>query len=396
MRTIKNQTPVHNTDYTKFPDGGVKNETDTNEGTPVVEEIYGDLFSNIYAYLRERGIVPNEIQDNQLNGYQLISALKRNVNELNDIERILVKNSVNSWSIDLDFSLVPDKYFIFARASESIDLSLENTITDSKGEVFPFTPSVSFNQADEVLLIIDKSSFVRAYPLSSEQSSDSDNNRLLFNLMDLPLYYSTVLDNEPIWYYDSGILFSDSFNSFDILSVVKRQFDINHEIQEVFKIGEKFIFVVFDTVNLAYKFLNCLVNDFENLKEFSLSGFGVAEGGDFNMFTYCDGKNLYFTNGANSVEDDFDVISAVINLDNNSLTFNFRVDLKISFQKSTNVVADAEKGLISFVNGFFKQFTFAGDSLDIGNGYPGNLGMIHKVNDSFYFTNGEVSKKINL
>ena len=91
MRTIKNLPVPKEQDLVKFPNSTILNETDTNDGTPVVREIYGDFITNIYAFLVDRGIIPNEIEDNEVNGYQFLDALKLNVNKLNDVRRVLEK-----------------------------------------------------------------------------------------------------------------------------------------------------------------------------------------------------------------------------------------------------------------------------------------------------------------
>ena len=48
MRAIKQLAIPQNTDLVKFPNGTILNETDTEQGTPVIEEIYGDVLTNIY------------------------------------------------------------------------------------------------------------------------------------------------------------------------------------------------------------------------------------------------------------------------------------------------------------------------------------------------------------
>ncbi len=70
MRTIKQLSVPQNTAI-NLPDGGIKNETDTEDGTPVVEEIYGDILSNNYKLLEEVGIDPTGTQDNEDTQYQI-------------------------------------------------------------------------------------------------------------------------------------------------------------------------------------------------------------------------------------------------------------------------------------------------------------------------------------
>jgi len=51
MRTIKNLAVPQNSDP-KFPFSTIQNETDVLDGTPVVEEIYGDVLTNLYKLLQ--------------------------------------------------------------------------------------------------------------------------------------------------------------------------------------------------------------------------------------------------------------------------------------------------------------------------------------------------------
>ena len=47
MRTLKQLGFIHDVNYTLFPQGAILNETDNNDGTPVVREVYGDILSNV-------------------------------------------------------------------------------------------------------------------------------------------------------------------------------------------------------------------------------------------------------------------------------------------------------------------------------------------------------------
>ena len=69
---------------------------------------------NVYSFVKSRGINFNQLEDNEQNGYQFINALKRNINELNDSEKLLNLNG-STWNIELNFDLIPNKYFVFAR-----------------------------------------------------------------------------------------------------------------------------------------------------------------------------------------------------------------------------------------------------------------------------------------
>ena len=70
MRVIKNLTVPQNTD-SKFPFSTIQNETDLVDGTPVVEEIYGDVLTNLYKLLQATGVTPTGTQDNDETQYQI-------------------------------------------------------------------------------------------------------------------------------------------------------------------------------------------------------------------------------------------------------------------------------------------------------------------------------------
>jgi hypothetical protein len=107
---LPNGTP-RNSDVANFPNGGVVNETETSKGTPIVEEILGDIFSNIYKVIRDRKIEFTGNQDREDTQYQFFDALKLLTNNLNDSEQILnLAGSV--FSLPIDFELLPNKYFV--------------------------------------------------------------------------------------------------------------------------------------------------------------------------------------------------------------------------------------------------------------------------------------------
>lgn len=208
MRTIKNLQVPKEQDLVKFPNSTILNETDTNDGTPVVREIYGDFITNIYAFLVDRGIIPNEIEDNEVNGYQILDALRLNVNKLNDVRRVLEKVSKNVYRIDIDFNIISDRYPIFVKSPENI-LLIEyfNKIIyleDSKGvrKIINFNKQVF--SGDELLFII--SDEVTAVNLIHNNLYE---DKVELNIQGVPLSYSTsnlndYLDNNTLIYNDGS------------------------------------------------------------------------------------------------------------------------------------------------------------------------------------------------
>ena len=206
MRTIKQLNVPKEQDLNKFPDSTILNETDTIDGTPVVREIYGDLLTNWYAYLRDRGIIANGLEDNEINGYQLIEALKLNVNTLNDIRQTLSVIDSSTFELDIDFKLLTSDYPIFVRSTETINIEDKGKgvyyLQDSKGvkKIIYFTHSV--NSGDELLFII--SDEVKAVNLIH---NDLYEDKVELNIQGVPLSYSTSNLND--YMSDNTLIYND-------------------------------------------------------------------------------------------------------------------------------------------------------------------------------------------
>lgn len=146
----------------------IQDETDTLQGTPIVADVLQDLFSNFYKLLELTGTAPTNQFDSNLTQYQIINALKKLPNTLNDVERVLTLEEETIWNIDIDFSLLPNKYFFFARASEDCVYGTSYSIKDAVGNEYDFT-SDAFKTGCELLVIFDTDG-VRAYPLSKKET----------------------------------------------------------------------------------------------------------------------------------------------------------------------------------------------------------------------------------
>jgi hypothetical protein len=75
MRNKGTLVNIDNSDLAKYPAGRIKNQTGAGDGTPVNEEVYGDLHEAKDKLMRLYGIAYNGLPDNETNGYQLIDAL---------------------------------------------------------------------------------------------------------------------------------------------------------------------------------------------------------------------------------------------------------------------------------------------------------------------------------
>lgn len=174
MKILANLTALVKKTDANLPFGKtIQDETDTQPGTPIVADLMRDLFSNFYRLLELAKITPTNDFDGDSTQYQLIDALKKLPNSMNDIEQVLTLDG-SVWSVPLDLSILPNKYFFFARASdnyiqdpmvETPDYTFKGTGTDE----YTFT-SDNFNSGDELLVVIDTSG-VRAYPIKEAPKS---------------------------------------------------------------------------------------------------------------------------------------------------------------------------------------------------------------------------------
>lgn len=388
MKTIRQQNIPQETDYSKFPDSTIINETETESGTPVIRQIYGDLLTNIYAFLRDRGVIPNQLEDNELNGYQLIQALKKNVNELNDEEKILSLNGLN-WTMPLDLSIIPNKYFQFVRAAENLNDNLVYQFKGSGDELLPFSISSNFKTGDELLLILDRAG-VRYYNLSAsiQQASNS-----VFTTFGTPLPFNDSSDK--IWYEEQGKIFNDAPEIHNIqYSIGAVLGDFSIIVYETFSHKENIFCISFNPNTLIYRLWRFSYSDLSVAIPMGLIGFNFGVAGNLGMHTYFDGEFFYFTNGGNNNVLDNYIYKCSLNIEANSISLVSEFSLNAAFIKSTNVVINSGK-LISLINGILNSFDFVGGFIHLGN-FNSFIGVIFKIKYLVYFSNGEVAKKWNL
>lgn len=74
MRDLQ-QVPNIGGQTTTYPDGSIVDNSTGVTGTAVTEKLYGDLIQAVYKLRRQLNITPNNLPDNEDNGYQLLTAL---------------------------------------------------------------------------------------------------------------------------------------------------------------------------------------------------------------------------------------------------------------------------------------------------------------------------------
>lgn len=78
MRWIGQQTNVDSPDG-EYTYGKIRDWNSTTPGTPVDEALYGDIHQLMAKMMQESTIIPNNLPDNDYNGYQLWKALTQHM-----------------------------------------------------------------------------------------------------------------------------------------------------------------------------------------------------------------------------------------------------------------------------------------------------------------------------
>lgn len=391
MRSVK-QLPVgtpQNTDATKFPDGGVINETNTTQGTPIVEEIIGDILVNMYALLRAVKMSPNGTQDGATSQYQILSALRLLTNNLNDSEQVLTLTG-SVFSIPLNLALFPNKYFIFAKSFNDYNSSNVYTFkgngTGGDNLIYNFSSS-GFKDGDEVLLIIDNSG-VKAYSLSGSVSSVVND---IFTPFGTPLSFN---DSDLIWYKSENNVFNDKPESFNIKNTVVSFYGTECNVLDTVIIKGYLLCLIYEISSTSYKLVKFDISNLNSLTEVNMVGLDFPLSEDNNPYLYTDGNIIYISNDCGNSATDGNLSSFSINSDLTVFTFTGTVSLN-DFEKTNNLVIK-ENLAYTLISGDLNQYDMSNGDKIFGNNFPTFIGLLFSFNKFIYYTNGEVAKKWNL
>lgn len=392
MKSLKSQNLIHDQNYALFPEGAIINETDQNEGTPVVREVYNDLLINFYALLKDRGINLNNLEDNEVNGYQIINALKLVFNNYSDVYHILTKNE-NGWFLNLDLSIAPEKTVFFIKASENYQKG-NDTLYDSRGFSFNLSFKNDVKTGDDCILIYDNNNS----RIINLNGSDSDSIGGQFATFGNPI--SNQTSKSKLWYLNDGFLSNMNPDFYDIQAVINGFEDSDFfEVKDCVQIKNKLIFLCFESNTNRYR-LYSFDDDglFKKPSEVSSVGlpFSQTPESDLGVYMYANGYDIYFTNqGGNNI---IDGIISRYQYDSASNQITHIVDHDISsfteFEKSSNIVCDG-LSLVCLDAYRFNIFDFAG-SAHSKETYSQLIGQIFKVENEIYFTDGHNAKKIDL
>ncbi len=176
MIPLKNNANVDNSDLANYPDGRIKDNQGSGDGTPVNRSVYGDLHSNISKLMRLYDITPTGLPDNETSGYQIIEALSALASK-NDYIYPLTTNGTDTLSVGIKLSLMKDNEFLTCLASAN-----KTTETLIKG-TGPTSMAVTYSgnfKANEYVRVIKTSVGVSIVRVADWNSLNAMVGELLF------------------------------------------------------------------------------------------------------------------------------------------------------------------------------------------------------------------------
>lgn len=374
-----------------FPFGAIINETVNVDGTPVVREIYNDVLVNLYKLLSITGNEANGTEDSEATTYQLLAAFQKLCNVQNDIEQVLSIVSTVA-QVNLDIDLLPDKYFLFAKASAAYNPGLTYTFQGTGSITYPFSSPGGFAAGDELLIILNQSGVI-AYSLTTANAVTRDE---IFTVFGTPLAYN---DSDKIWYQSEGFLFADTPESYDLQSAIRTLSGIGTlVVYEMLIIGNFILCLTYDSADNAYRFYKF---DLQNITSgpslVTMSGpdFPGAVGYDDQPFVFTDGTKLYITNNSDGSPDDFDINIYTFDLAAGTITGIGSIALDDRYKKSTNTVIVGNY-LYTYIAGATEQYNLTTGVYSFGKSFPSLIGVMFNHAGKIYYTNGDVAKKWTL
>jgi len=168
MRPLNSNPNVDNSDLINYPGGRIKDNTGTGNGTPVNERVKGDIHQAVEKLMRLYSITPNELPDNETNGFQIIDALRALASKNNFVLLLGVSSGVIQVAVKVGSMLENEQ--IVCKAS--FNYGSETQIKGLDNVTLTATVQGSF-KTNEYVRLIKTASGATLVRLSDNASLDS-------------------------------------------------------------------------------------------------------------------------------------------------------------------------------------------------------------------------------
>lgn len=175
MRSLISNPNIDNSDPSNYPSGRIKDNSGIGDGTAVNERTKGDLHQFFEKLMLLAGIAPNNLPDNETNGYQLIDAMIALASKNDYIQQLNTSGGV--LQIPIKVSLMEDGESLVCKASA--DKTSETTIKGSDNSVTAVTFFGNF-KANEYVRFIKTVLGVTLIRIGDNVSLNSMVSELLF------------------------------------------------------------------------------------------------------------------------------------------------------------------------------------------------------------------------
>ncbi len=150
-RKLSAQPNVDMSDVANYPNGRIRNNDGSGNGTPVDEAVYGDIHQLKDKFMRDAKIDYNDLPDNESNGNQLYEAFT-SVAGKNDLVKSITAVSANTLAIPIKISAMKiDESLIFTAGVDSSNAQVIVRGSDNVNKTLEITGV--FNTGDRVRVI---------------------------------------------------------------------------------------------------------------------------------------------------------------------------------------------------------------------------------------------------
>jgi len=157
MRKFNTNPNIDNSNLIDFPDGRIKDDTGSGDGTSVNERVYGDIVQFFLKLSRLAKLDANNQPDNETNGFQLIDALFAFSNK-NNVSHDVLKSGLNlSVNLKLDTLRVNEIIIGIAQFNYTNEVNIVGS--DSPTIVYSANVKGAFLTGDSLLIRKTSSGF---------------------------------------------------------------------------------------------------------------------------------------------------------------------------------------------------------------------------------------------